>query len=113
MEQKENGQKDTRILESMNVMSDEVIRIKEKCEYFRKLLDEGTYKIDSVLNIVETLKNREQNIIQAGGDQAVLQQMNEEQINSFLEMLKTPAFQNIARQLLIKWGNQSKAQGSV
>jgi|GEM_PF-1189422 len=101
---------DINVLEQLTVMSADVNRLKEKCAGLRRLLDEGTYKIDSLLNVVNNLKTKEQNIAAAGGDQAVLQQMNEEQINGFLEMLKSPAFQNLARQMLIKWANVSQTQ---
>jgi organic radical activating enzyme len=67
------------------------------------MIDEGTYKLDAILNIVNNLKTREQNIIATGASPAVIQQLNAEQVDSLLEMLKSPAFQNIARQVLLKW----------
>lgn len=102
---------DTHVLDQINGMSADVSLLREKCVKFRNLLDEGTYKIDSLTKIVSNLKAAEVNNSAAGGDQAVLQQMNEEQINSFLEMLKTPAFQNLARQLLLKLASAGPAAG--
>lgn len=99
--EKRNG--DTRILESITTMSGEVIQARELCQKLQKLMDEGAYKLDAVRNIINSMKTREQNILNTGGEQAVIQQMNEEQINSFLEMLKSPTFQSLARQLLVKW----------
>ena len=103
---------DTRVLDQLATVSTDVNRLKDKCIRVRQLLDEGTYKIDSLINIVNGLKTTEESVATAGGDQAVLQQMTEEQINSFLEMLKTPAFQNLARQLLIKLASVSPAPGT-
>jgi hypothetical protein len=90
------------ILENLETTSNEINNLKNMCRNFRTLLDEGTYKLDAVLNIVNSIKTREEEIMVAGGDQTVLQQINEEQINNLLEMLKTPAFQKIARQVLTK-----------
>ena len=72
------------------------------------LLDEGTTKLDSVLKIIAGVKTKEQEIMAAGGEHAILQEINEEQINNLLEMLKTPAFQKLARQLLMRWMNMEK-----
>ena len=91
------------LLENINVMSNEINNIKNTCSYFRTLLDEGTYKLDSALNIISNIKTKEAEIVNSGGDEVVLQQMSEEQIDNLLEMLKSPAFQKIARQLLVKW----------
>jgi len=84
-------------------MSDDINKIRERFISWRKMMDEGTYKLDAALNVVNGLKKREQDIKTSEKEGPVLQQMNEEQINSFLEMLKTPAFQNLARQMLSKW----------
>lgn len=102
-ENPEKRTSDSKVLESITTMSGEVVRAREMCERLRKLLDEGAYKLDAVLNIIHGMKSREQNIVNAGGDLAVMQQMNEEQIDSLLEMLKSPAFQSLARQMLVKW----------
>lgn len=90
------------ILESLATTSNEINNLKNMCSNFRALLDEGTYKLDAVLNIINSIKAREQEIMVAGENKAALQQINEEQIENLLEMLKTPAFQKIARQLLTK-----------
>jgi len=72
-------------------------------------MDEGTYKLDAVLNVINGLKTKEQDMKNSGQEGPIIQQMNEEQINSFLEMLKTPAFQSLARQMLTKWvSNQTQ-----
>lgn len=91
------------LLEELVGISGEVETIKERCYKVRKLMDEGTYKLNAILNIVENMKSREQTIMASSEDQAVLQQITEEQVDSLLEMLKSPAFQSLARQLLTKW----------
>lgn len=93
----------TGVLENINAMSAEVDKLKSRCEQFRGLLDEGTYKMDAALNVVNGLKTREQAILTSGEDSAAVQQINAEQIDSFLELLKSPAFQSIARQFLSKY----------
>ncbi|PKM86200.1 MAG: hypothetical protein CVU87_12890 [Firmicutes bacterium HGW-Firmicutes-12] len=94
---------ESKVLDSINVMSTKASEIRDKCNTFRSLLDEGSYKIDAILNVVDKLKTKEQTILEAGGDQAAIQQITEEQIDSFLEMLKTPTFQNLIKQMLHKW----------
>lgn len=89
-------------VQEIELMSSEVNNLKEKCTYFRTLLDEGSYKLDSVLKIIDNIRAKEVEIQDAGGNEAVVQQMNQEQVDNFLEMLKSPAFQNVARQLLVK-----------
>lgn len=89
-------------VQEIDLMSSEVNNLKEKCTYFRTLLDEGSYKLDSVLKIIDNIRTKEVEIQNAGGDEAVVQQMNQEQIDDFLEMLKSPAFQKVARQLLAR-----------
>lgn len=101
--QESSRQNNNHILEGVSVMSNDIGKMKETCGKIRHLLDEGTYKIDAMLNILNNLKAKEESIVASGGDQAVVQQLNEEQVDSILEMLKTPAFQNLARQLLKKW----------
>jgi seryl-tRNA synthetase len=95
-------------VEEIDLMSAEVNRLKEKCTYFRTLLDEGAYKLDSVIKIIDNVRAQEVEIRNAGADEAVLQHMDQEQIDQFLEMLKSPAFQNIARQLLVKLVSPAK-----
>lgn len=92
-------------LDNLESMSQEINNVRGMCGRLRTLLDEGTYKLDAVLKIINGVKTKEQEIIATGGDPTVLQQMNEEQIDNLLEMLKTPAFQRIARQLLTQWIN--------
>ena len=95
------------VLENMSSMSDEINRLRERFVGWRKMMDEGTYKLDAALNVVNGLKMKEQEIKTSGKEGPILQQMNEEQINSFLEMLKTPAFQSLSRQMLTKWVGNS------
>jgi seryl-tRNA synthetase len=95
-------------VEEIDLMSAEVNRLKEKCTYFRTLLDEGAYKLDSVIKIIDNVRAQEVEIRNVGADEAVLQHMDQEQIDQFLEMLKSPAFQNIARQLLVKLVSPAK-----
>ena len=97
------------LLENMTTMSEQINQLRERCVGWRKLMDEGTYKLDAVLNVVNGLKTKEQEIKTSQKEEPVLKQMSEEQINSFLEMLKAPAFQSLARQMLTKWvGNQNQ-----
>jgi len=104
---KEGGGRTLEVQE-LDLMSAEVNRLKERCTYFRTLLDEGAYKLDAVLKIIRNIREREIEIKNAGGDEAALQQMDQEQIEQFLEMLKSPAFQNVARQLLVRIVNPAK-----
>jgi organic radical activating enzyme len=99
------GQQEFSILEDLESLSKEIEFVHNSCNYLRRLLDEGTYKLDSILNIVNSVKTKEQEILTSGGDPVVLQQMNQEQIDNLLEMLKTPSFQKLARQLLSQWIN--------
>ncbi|MCR4441418.1 MAG: hypothetical protein QHH10_04650 [Peptococcaceae bacterium] len=101
----EKGGQEGRLLENIAAMSDQVAGLKERCSTLCSLLDEGTHKIDAVLNIINNLKVKERAILSAGGDQAVVQQMSEEQIDSILDMLKSPAFHSLLRQLLVKWAS--------
>lgn len=93
----------TGTLDQITILTDQISQVKGKCENYRQLMDEGTYKLNAVLNIIDGLKVREQNIMTTGMNPSVIQQMNEEQIDSLLELLKSPAFQSLARQILIKW----------
>lgn len=95
-------------VQEIDLMSAEVNKLKERCTYYRTLLDEGAYKLDAVLKIIRNVRAKEVEIKNAGGDEAVLQQMDEEQIDHFLEMLKSPAFQNVARQLLVRFVSPGK-----
>lgn len=92
-------------VEELDLMSNEVKVLKERCMYFRTLLDKGSSKLDAVLKIIRNIHARELEIKEMDGDAAVLQQMNEQQINDFLEMLKSPSFQNVARQFLLRFVN--------
>ncbi|MGI6144440.1 MAG: hypothetical protein GX092_07040 [Clostridia bacterium] len=98
-------QQEFSILEDLEMLSKEIQFVYNSCNHLRRLLDEGTYKLDSILNIVNSVKTKEQEILTSGGDPVVLQQMNEEQIDNLLEMLKTPSFQKLARKLLTQWVN--------
>lgn len=109
---KPNNSNSTVILENINTMSNEMENMKKTCEKLRKYLDEGAYKIDSVLNVINNVKNKEQNIMAAGVGTDEMKQMNEEQVDNLLEMLKTPAFQSVAKQLLTKWVNMGKADNN-
>jgi len=103
-QQKVTGQ--ARILEGINTLSSDILSFREKCQNLRQLLDEGTYKIDAALNIIDGLKTQEKNILNSAGDPVAIKQMSAEQVEGILEMLKSPAFQNIARQVMLKWLNQ-------
>ena len=91
------------VCDEIAAMNEEMNRFKERCVGWRKMLDEGSYKLDAVVNIVNGLKTKEQEIKTSSKKGPVIQQISEEQINGFLEMLKTPAFQSLARQMLTKW----------
>lgn len=93
------------ILSNINSISSNLHVLREKCLSMRKLMDEGTYKLDSAVKIINNLKVQESNIMSAAGDPAAVKQLSEEQIDDLLEMLKTPAFQSLARQVLYKWVN--------
>lgn len=98
---------DSKLLNGINTLSNDVLSFKAKCENLRRLMDEGSYKLDAALNIINNLKVQEKNIISAAGDPVAVKQMSEEQIDGLLEMLKTPAFQSIAKQAMVKLLNQS------
>jgi organic radical activating enzyme len=93
----------SKVMEEVSTLTNQLYQAKGFCSYLSNMIDEGTYKLDAILNIVNNLKTREQNIIATGASPAVIQQLNAEQVDSLLEMLKSPAFQNIARQVLLKW----------
>ncbi len=93
----------SKVMAEVLALTSELSQVKDVSNYLSNLIDEGIYKLDALLNIVSSLKVREQNILSTGGSAAAIQQLNEEQIDSLLEMLKSPAFQNIARQVLLKW----------
>jgi len=93
------------LLENIAAISGQVSGLKEKCSTLGSLLEDGTRKIDAVLNIVSGLKAQERAILSAGGEQAAAQQMSKEQIDSILEILKSPAFHSLLRQLLMKWAS--------
>lgn len=92
-------------VQEIDLMSSEVNSLKEKCIFLRTLLDEGSYKLDSVLKIIGNVREKEVEIQNSGGDEAFVQRMSQEQVDDFLEMLKSPAFQKVARQLLVKFIN--------
>ena len=94
-------------VEEIDLMSAEVNRLKEKCTYFRTLLDEGAYKLDSVIKIIDNVRAQEVEIRNAGADEAVLQHMDQEQIDQFLEMLKALLFR-IAPSVVVKLVSPAK-----
>lgn len=94
---------ETKVLDSINTMSSKANKAKEDITRIHSFLNESSYKIDAILNIINNLKTKEQNIAVSGGDPNVIQQISEEQIDSFLEMLKTPTFQNLIKQVLQKY----------
>lgn len=98
-----NQEKSVKVMEDIFSMTTEIKTMKEKCENLRKLMDEGTYKLDAMLNVINNLKIRESNIAVSMHDEAAMKELTEDQIDSMLEMLKTPAFQSVARKLLLKW----------
>ena len=53
-------------VEEIDLMSAEVNRLKEKCTYFRTLLDEGAYKLDSVIKIIDNVRAQEVEIRNEG-----------------------------------------------
>ncbi len=91
------------VLAAVNNLSTEVLNIREKCLSIRHLLDEATYKMEASLNVINGLKKQEENILKSAGNPVAVKQLTEEQIDGFLEMLKTPAFQNLVKQVLTKW----------
>lgn len=91
------------VMEDISSMSSDINKMKEKCENLRKLMDEGTYKLDALLNVINNLKKRESSMAASINDEAAMKQLSEEQVDSMLDMLKTPAFQSVARKLLVKW----------
>lgn len=104
----ESGMRTSQVLDNIRTIKNDAMSIKEKCTSIRSFLDEGMYKIEAVQNIVNNMKTQESKISESGQDQAVIQQLTEEQIDSFLEMLKTPTFQNLIKQLLSKWASSTK-----
>lgn len=103
-----NQAQQSKILAGINTLSGDVLGYREKCENIRRLLDEGSYKLEAALNVINGLKTQEKNIASAASDAAVIKQINAEQVDGILEMLKTPAFQSIARQVMLKWVNQEQ-----
>lgn len=93
----------SKIMEEVTTLTSQLNQARDLCGYLSNIINEGTYKLDAVLNIVSNLKTREQNIIATGASPNVIKQLNAEQVDSLLEMLKSPAFQNIARQFLLKF----------
>lgn len=101
------------VMEEIASISGQVNSMKTKCQKLRSLLDEGTYKLEAVLNIVDNMKNREHTIMTASDNQEAASQITEEQVDSMLEMLKSPAFQSLAKQVITGWVNKSSAKGEA
>ncbi len=98
---------ESRILAEINNLSMEISNLREKCLRIRQLMDEGTYKLNSTQNVLTKLKTKEQNIVNSAANQGTVRQMSEEQIDDMLEILKSPAFQNLAKQMMMKWFSQN------
>lgn len=108
--EKNNG---ASVLEEIVNISGEVNSMKSRCQKVRTLLDEGTYKLEAVLNIVNNMKSREESIMTASESQESVQQITEEQVESMLEMLKSPAFQSLAKQVITGWVNKGSSKGQA
>ena len=59
-------QQEFSILEDLEMLSKEIQFVYNSCNHLRRLLDEGTYKLDSILNIVNSVKTKEQEILTSG-----------------------------------------------
>ena len=90
-------------MEQIYVLAAQAVELRDKCMNIRKLLDEGTSKLDSSLVVVNNLKKQEENFISTAEEPQKVKLLSEEQIDGILDMIKTPAFQNIAKQMLLKW----------
>lgn len=110
MDTKNSGEKkpNLHIMEQLNGLNNNLYNIRNKCEELRYKLDSAYNKLDSVSNLIQGMRNKEQEIVTAGGEEAVVNKMNEEQIDSILEMMKTPAFHNIARQVLLNLASKEE-----
>lgn len=102
---------ESRVLENITGLSNGADKLKQQCASIHSLLNEGTYKIEAVLNIIDNLKTKEKTLLNSEGDETVVQQITEEQIDSFLEILRTPAFQSLIKQFLTKWVTTGKMPG--
>lgn len=94
---------ETRVLDSIDTMSRQANKAKEELARLHSFFNDSSYKIDAILNVVNSLKTKEQHIAVSGEDPALIQQISEEQLDSFLEMLKTPTFQSLIKQFLHKY----------
>lgn len=65
------------------------------------LLDEVIFKVDSYIQIMDIVKSNEDRKAKGPQAQVSSERVNKDNIDDFLELLQTPAIQNILRQLLI------------
>lgn len=104
---KEAGE--SKMMAGIDSLNSEIVSLREKCLKVRHLMDEGTHKLNSSLNVLNKLKSQEQNIINSADNPVAVKQMSEEQIDGLLEMLKTPAFQNLLKQMMLKYLTQDSS----
>ena len=97
-------EKNKPLVEGTGFMIDNLMIALNEIEEECKKEQYGYYEVsrpeNELVNIINNLKNQEKNIVSSVGDPVVIKQMSEEQIDGLLEMLKTPAFQSIAKQAM-------------
>ena len=83
-----------------------LVRIKERIDFAKVILDELLFKMDSISKIMEIVRANEVKSASLAEAQAVSYKTSKDSIDEFLELLQGPVFQKLLRQFFVKfsWG---------
>lgn len=91
------------LVSQLTVVENNVVKVRGHVDTARSLFDEVLYKIESFIQIMEIVSNNEERRI--NGKQAQLSSVQKESkdtVDEIIELLQTPAFQSVLRQVLVK-----------
>lgn len=93
-----------KLVGKLNVVEENMVKIRGQVDSARYLFDDALYKIESLIQIMDIVKNNEERRIKNSEGQAQISIYNKDSkdtIDDVLELLQTPAVQNILRQVLL------------
>ncbi|HOB81368.1 MAG TPA: hypothetical protein PLJ33_06805 [Peptococcaceae bacterium] len=79
-----------------------LVRIKERIDFAKVILDELLFKMDSISKIMEIVRANEVKSASLAEAQAVSYKTSKDSIDEFLELLQGPVFQKLLRQFFVQ-----------
>lgn len=91
-----------KLLENLTVAEANFSKLKERMDVAKTVFDKIIYKLDSMMQIVEIIRENEVKSMSESQIQTDSLKTTKDSVDELLELLQGPIFQNILRQFLLK-----------